>query len=69
MDPFSTVIGMSILASPRPKSLIEWNAQYEALSVRNDWWFKAGAALAVWVRSTVEFIADAIAPARQPARA
>jgi hypothetical protein len=43
MDPFSSTIGISSLATRQPKSLIEWHAQHETQSLRHDWWFKAGA--------------------------
>ena len=53
MDQLSTAIGISNLNGTYPKSLTEWNAQYEALSFQQDWWFKAGAALANWVRASI----------------
>jgi hypothetical protein len=42
-----------------PKSLADWNAQYEALSPEQDWWFKAGVALVAWVRSLTVSMARA----------
>ena len=69
MDQLSTSIGISCLANRHPKSLIEWNAQYEALSVQHDWWFKASVALVRRVRSAVKTIATQPATASQLAHA
>ena len=68
MDQVTTSLGISYLAGSQPKSLIEWNAQYEAQSLRHDWWFKAGAAVIRMVRSAVETISQP-ATAPQPAHA
>jgi hypothetical protein len=67
MDQITTSLGISYLAGSQPKSLIDWNAQYEALTVENDWWFKAAVAVARWVRTSA--IARATAPTPQLAHA
>ena len=69
MDQLSTTIGISCLAGNQPKSLIEWNAQYEANDIRQDWWFKAAAAVVRMVRSAVETVATQPATAHQLAHA
>ena len=52
MDQVTTALGLAHLVDNRPpRPLIEWIAQHEALSVRNDWWFKAGVAVTRWLRS------------------
>ena len=53
MDQLSTAIGLSNFNTRQPKSLADWNAQYEAFSVQQDWWFKAGVSLANWLRHSI----------------
>jgi hypothetical protein len=70
MDQVSSTIGLSALRDLQPKSLTEWNAQYEAMSLEGDWWFKAGVALVGWVRSAANLAANfAAAPALRAAHA
>lgn len=58
-----------LVTSRSPQSLVEWNAEYEALSVRHDWWFKAAVAVTAWVRSTVAAMAAPTSPVPQLALA
>jgi hypothetical protein len=69
MDQLITSIGISCLAPNQPRSLIEWNAQYEAQSFRHDWWFRAGAALVRITRSAIKTSATRPATASQLAHA
>jgi hypothetical protein len=69
MDQIITSIAVSCLAPNRPKSLIEWNAQYEAQSLRHDWWFRAGAAFVRIIHSAVTTGATQPATATQLAHA
>jgi hypothetical protein len=68
MDQLSTSIGISYFRDRQPQSLEAWNAQYEALSFENDWWFKTAVAVGRSVRAAFETIARATAPAPQFAR-
>jgi beta-xylosidase len=66
----SIVSGTLYLAGDRkPLSLVEWNTQYESFSIKNDWWFKAGAAVVRLIRTSATQIARATAPASQLAHA
>jgi hypothetical protein len=66
MDQLTTGLGIAHLVDDRqPKSLVEWNAQYEALSVRNDWWFRAAAAAISWISTAFADVTRATAPAPQ----
>lgn len=69
MDAINTALGLSYRSDAQPRSLVEWNAQYEALSLENDWWFKAAVAVARWVRSGAAAISTPTAPVPQIARA
>jgi hypothetical protein len=69
MEQITTSIALRCLAGNRPKGLIEWNAQYEAQSLRHDWWFKAGAAAIRAIRSAIEAIINQPATAPQLAHA
>jgi hypothetical protein len=70
MDQLTTALGLAHLVNtPRPTSLADWNAQYEAQSIRNDWWFKACAAAIGWISTSFVAVTGATAPAPQLARA
>jgi hypothetical protein len=69
MDTLSTTVGISFFNRRQPKSLADWNARYEALSLENDWWFKAVVALAGWVRTALAAVRAVGTPAPQVAHA
>ena len=69
MDALNTALGLSHARPVQPKSLAAWNAQYEALSLENDWWFEAAVAVIGQVRALAKSIARATAPAPQLAHA
>lgn len=69
MDALNTALGFGYARKIQPKSLVEWNAQYEAMSLRHDWWFKAGAAVIRTVRSAIETLSTQPATAPQLAHA
>ena len=70
MDPISTSIGISFVSGGQPKTLEQWNARYEAMSLEQDWWFKAGTALVRWLRSwPIEATKTTVTPAFRAAHA
>jgi hypothetical protein len=71
MDPLSTACGFAALAgSNRHQTLEQWNVRYEAMSFEQDWWFKAGSALARRIRSVIASAAEFFAvPALRAAQA
>jgi hypothetical protein len=69
MDQFNTCIGMSHLAGRKSQSLVEWNAQYEAMSLENDWWFKAAVSVAKSIRGAITALASGWSLATNLARA
>lgn len=69
MDAISTALGLTHARPVQPKSLTDWNADYEADSIHNDWWFKAAVAVTGWVRSAIQASANTTTSTSQFARA
>ena len=69
MDQLSTTVGVSFFNRRQPKSLADWNARYEALSLENDWWFKAAVAFAGWAHAALAAVRRAGTSAPQLAHA
>ena len=69
MDQLSTTVGVSFFNRLQPKSLADWNARYEALSIENDWWFKAAVAFAGWAQTALAAVRRAGTSAPQLAHA
>jgi hypothetical protein len=70
MDPISTSIGLSLVSKSQPETLEQWNARYEAMSLEQDWWFRAGTAAIRFVRTVATRAAEPTAtPAFRAAHA
>lgn len=51
MEAVISAIALGRVGQDRPKTLAEWNAEYDALSIAGDWWFRAGVAISAWIGS------------------
>ena len=71
MDAINNAMGLSLTCSnDRPLPLKQWMDRYDAMSFEQDWWFKAGAAIARFVAATAKSVAAQIAtPALRAAQA
>lgn len=49
----TSALAMSLVSNRQPQDLEQWISHYEAMSLRQDWWFKVGAAAARWMRSAI----------------
>lgn len=70
MEAISTTIALSNFSNPKGYSLAEWNARYEAMSLEQDWWFKAAMAVAAFARASIRWASKfTTTPALRAARA
>ena len=53
MDALCAALGLSLIGRDRRQTPEQWTASYEAMSFGREWWFRAGAALVRWTRSSM----------------
>lgn len=62
MDALYNAISLNnFRAGRQPKSLVEWNVQYEAMTFENDWWFRAARAFIGQARNLARTLASSMA--------